>query len=222
MWVCMWCGRAGRCPCAPARRKGLAAPSLLAISHPGFVTMGDALPGHTLHGGRLFTRVSDCVRARRCTCVHPGRHLGSTRQRRVPALHRREQMRAMWTPRQRRGSRAFLHRGRPGGLGACNLCWREETAAARARLPSPSVRGAARQHRPRRAAARVTPCSASSVGRQQQVRLHAPQGPAREGQTLDRRPRFRGFSLQCRAPVSSSERSVLRSGQKCLRIGGPH
>jgi hypothetical protein len=48
----------------------LAAPSLLAISHPGFVSMRDDVPGHTLHGGPTFTRVSDCVRARRCTIVN--------------------------------------------------------------------------------------------------------------------------------------------------------
>jgi AcrR family transcriptional regulator len=32
--------------------------------------------GHTLHGGRVFTCESDCVRARRCTNVHPGRQRG--------------------------------------------------------------------------------------------------------------------------------------------------
>jgi hypothetical protein len=34
-------------------------------------TSRDDLPGHTLHGGPTCTRVSDCVRARRCTIVPP-------------------------------------------------------------------------------------------------------------------------------------------------------
>jgi alkylation response protein AidB-like acyl-CoA dehydrogenase len=71
--------RRGHCPlhpqrgAAPAprpREKGLGAPSLLAISHPACVTMRDDLPGHTLHGGLEFTRVSNCVRAPRCTSVY--------------------------------------------------------------------------------------------------------------------------------------------------------
>jgi transaldolase len=60
----------GAAPAPRPREKGLAAPSLLAISHPGFVTMRDGVSGHTLHGGPLFTSVSNCVRARRCTRVH--------------------------------------------------------------------------------------------------------------------------------------------------------
>jgi hypothetical protein len=71
--------------------------------------------------GPVYTRVSDCVRARRCTIEHNGRYRGSTRQRRVQALHTRAPMTTRWPPWQRRVPRALVHRGRPRGwaLVAC-------------------------------------------------------------------------------------------------------
>jgi hypothetical protein len=149
----MW--RAGLCPCPPGgalplHPGGGSAPSTPGGAlplHPGqekrgwapllswqslirpLCTMRDDVSGHTLHGGPPFTRVSDCVRARRCTSVHPGRHLGSTRQRRVPALHTCAPMTANRPHWQRRVPRALVRRGGATGLGARNLWWRVGTTA---------------------------------------------------------------------------------------------
>jgi hypothetical protein len=124
MWGCMWYGRCRAT--RPALRQGYA--PCTAAENPGSATLGslhspDPLcalretykSGHTLHGGRTFTCVYDCVRARRCTIVHQGRRRGSTGQRRVPALHSRAQRTPVRTPRQRRVPRALVHRGKPRG-----------------------------------------------------------------------------------------------------------
>jgi hypothetical protein len=119
----IWCGGGsaphtpgGALPLHPGQEKrGL--PPLLSwqsLIRP-LCTARDDSPGHTLHGGLVFTWVQNCVRARRCTNVHPGRHTGSTRQRRVPALHNRAQMTTTRSQWQRRVPRALVHRGRPRG-----------------------------------------------------------------------------------------------------------
>jgi hypothetical protein len=107
--------------------------------------MRDDLPGHTLHGGPECTHLSNCVRARRCTPVHPGRRRGSTRQRRVPALHNGSQRTAMRTPWQRRVPRALVHRGRPRGWAhvTCGGGSRRPPKTRRARqLPAAAREGA--------------------------------------------------------------------------------
>jgi hypothetical protein len=94
--------------------------------------------------GPSFTRVSNYVRARRCTIVHKGRHRGSTGQRRVPALHMGGQRTAKRTARQRRGPRALVHRGRPRG-------WAHVTCGGGRRRPPktrPSAPPASRRPRP--------------------------------------------------------------------------
>jgi hypothetical protein len=127
----------GVAPCTPSRAthpaprqrtQGLR-PLVLCTLLTRFVTMRDESSGHTLHGGPVFTCVSNCARARRCTCVHAWRRLGSTRQRRVPALHMGAQRMATRTPRQRRGPRALVHRGRPRGwaLVTCDVGWKQPT-----------------------------------------------------------------------------------------------
>jgi hypothetical protein len=78
--VSMWKGngsrRAGLCPCTPGgalplhpgqEKRGL--PPLLSWQSliRALCTARDGVPGHTLHGGRVCTRESSCVRARRCT-----------------------------------------------------------------------------------------------------------------------------------------------------------
>jgi fructokinase len=64
--------RRGAAPAPRPREKGLAAPSLLAISHPGFVHCTRRFAWPHAPWGPVCTRVSDCVRARRCTRMHEG------------------------------------------------------------------------------------------------------------------------------------------------------
>jgi hypothetical protein len=107
---------AGRCPCTPAKRKGAGRPFSLGNLSSGLCVLHETcMSGHTLHGGPSFTRVSNCVRALRCTNVHPRRRTERTRQRRVPALHTCAPMTIKRTPWQRRVPRALVHRGRPRG-----------------------------------------------------------------------------------------------------------
>jgi hypothetical protein len=88
--------RRGAAPAPRPREKGLAAPSLLAISHPGFVTMRDVVPGHTLHGRPL---------------VH-----GGIKLRARPSLHCNCTDDDALGARGSAGAhRALVHRGRPLG-----------------------------------------------------------------------------------------------------------
>jgi hypothetical protein len=82
------CTPAGRCPCTPAGLCPCTPGGALPL-HPGqekrglppllswqsliraLCTARDGVSGHTLHGGPTFTCESNCVRARRCTIVHP-------------------------------------------------------------------------------------------------------------------------------------------------------
>jgi hypothetical protein len=138
---------AGRCPCTPAKRKGLAAPSLLAISHPDFVhrTRRFVWP-HAPWGPRVHAHVQ--LRAR-------------------PSLHNRALLTTPWEHGATSGPSAAhactndSHEGReaaPGpsrtcaswvatGLGACSMCCRVETSdAAEWTTCQPHTR-VAREHR---------------------------------------------------------------------------
>jgi TetR/AcrR family transcriptional regulator len=59
----------GYAPCTAAENPGSAPLGSLHSPDPLCALHETCVSGHTLHGGRVFTWVSDCVRARRCTRV---------------------------------------------------------------------------------------------------------------------------------------------------------
>jgi AcrR family transcriptional regulator len=59
----------GYAPCTAAENPGAAPLGSLHSPDPLCALHETCVSGHTLHGGRVFTWVSDCVRARRCTRV---------------------------------------------------------------------------------------------------------------------------------------------------------
>jgi hypothetical protein len=68
----------GALPLHPGQEKRGLAPLLSwqSLIRP-LCTMRDGVSGHTLHGGRVFTCLSNCVRARRCTRVHKAPRRGT-------------------------------------------------------------------------------------------------------------------------------------------------
>jgi hypothetical protein len=99
-------------------------------------TARDDVPGHTLHGGPTFTRVSDCVRARRCTAIAhmttPREHEAAPGPSAAHSCTNDDESAPLAAPGPSRTCASW----EATRLGARCLCWREETSVSRVLQPS--------------------------------------------------------------------------------------
>jgi hypothetical protein len=153
----------GSAPAPRPREKGLAAPSLLAISHPGFVHNARRVVGPH---APWRPRVHVCIKLRARPSLHTSAQMTTTRdtrQRRVPALHMCSQMTAMRSPWQRRVPRALVHRPRPRGWALVTYGGKRKHERATPQ-PQPQPRTATRmQMYPLTATDQAAPATGSSI-----------------------------------------------------------